>query len=145
ALDAYDNDRAVAGNDVAFPHFLLVGPAGVGKSLLASVLAPELCTKFHEELAQNISSPGHLHGLLMLAEAGDVIFVDEIHELSSTCQVTLYRSLEERRLFLGRDRKSITLPPHTFVGATTDEWQLAKPLRDRFRVVLRLTHYSDQE
>ena len=71
--------------------------------------------------------------------------VDEIHELPPVAQTTLYRCLEERRLFLGGDRKSITLPPFTFIGATTDQWALSKPLRDRFKIILHLTHYSQDE
>lgn len=145
ALDAFFNDRAATTEETAFPHVLLVGPPGVGKSLLSQIAAAELGARLHEELAQNILSPGHLHGLMMLAEPGDVLFVDEIHELQSSVQVGLYRCLEERRLFLGGDRKSITLPPFTFIGATTDEWALSKPLRDRFKIILRLEHYSEQE
>lgn len=145
ALDAYFNDRATTTEETAFPHVLLVGPAGVGKSLLSQITAAELASKLHEELAQNIVSPGHLHGLMMLAEPGDVVFVDEIHELPPVAQTTLYRCLEERRLFLGGDRKSISLPPFTFIGATTDQWALAKPLLDRFKLILHLTHYTEAE
>jgi holliday junction DNA helicase RuvB len=145
ALDAYYNDRAASSEEQAFPHVLLVGPPGVGKSLLSQITAAELGAKCHEELAQNIASPGHLHGLMMLAEPGDVIFVDEIHELLPQVQTGLYRCLEERRLFLGGDRKSITLPPFSFVGATTDQWALSKPLRDRFKIVLQLEHYAEAE
>lgn len=143
ALDAHFNDRAATkGEEVALPHLLLVGPPGVGKSMLSQIVAAELGSQQHEELAQNIGTPGHLQGLLMLAEPGDVIFVDEIHELPPNVQTTLYRALEERKLFLGGDRKSLTLPPFTFVAATTDEWALSKPLRDRFKIVLRLEHYG---
>jgi Holliday junction DNA helicase RuvB len=146
ALDAHYNDRAmVPSEEIALAHLLLVGPPGVGKSLLGSIVARELGSQFHEELAQNLATPGHMAGLLMLAEAGAVIFVDEIHELPATVQTTLYRSLEERRLFLGGDRKSVSLPAFCFIGATTDEWALTKPLRDRFKITLRLEHYSEKE
>ncbi|MGE5612426.1 MAG: Holliday junction DNA helicase RuvB C-terminal domain-containing protein [Bacillota bacterium] len=146
ALDALFNDRAAQhAGEIALPHLLMVGPPGTGKSLLSGIVAAELGSQLHEELAQNVQSPGHLHGLLMLAEPSDVVFVDEIHELLPQVQTTLYRSLEERRLFLGGDRKSVTLPPFTFIGATTDEWALSKPLRDRFKIVLRLEHYSEAE
>ncbi len=144
-LDAFFNDRSAATAETAAPHVLLVGPPGVGKSLLSGLFAAELGAKCYEELAQNILTPGHLHGLLMMAEVGDVVFLDEIHELPAIAQTTLYRCLEERRLFLGGDRKNIMLPPFTFIGATTDEWALAKPLRDRFKIVAHLEHYSEDE
>lgn len=144
ALAAHFNDR-MAGHAGALPHVLLVGPPGVGKSLLAGIIGRELGVDVREELAQNIKSPGHVHGFLLLIEAFGAAFLDEIHELHPVAMTTLYRALEERRLFLGGDRQSVTLPEFTFIGATTDEWALNKPLRDRFKIVLRVTHYSDVE
>lgn len=144
ALNAHFNDR-MSGHTQSLPHLLFVGPPGVGKSLLSQIIARELGSDLHEELAQNISSPSHLHGLLMLANSGDIVFLDEAHELKPMVMTSLYRALEERKLFLGGDRNSISLPPITVVAATTDEWLLTKPLRDRFKITLRLEHYSDNE
>jgi len=144
ALDAHFNDR-MSGNSQALPHLLFVGPPGVGKSLLSQIIARELGSTLHEELAQNLSSPSQLHGLLMMANEGDVIFLDETHELKPVVMTSLYRALEERKLFLGGERHSIFLPSITVIGATTDEWQLSKPLRDRFKITLRLEHYSSVE
>lgn len=133
----------------ALGHVLMVGPPGVGKSLLSSIVARELGSQCHEELAQNIGSAAQLQGLMMLADSCDVVFVDEIHELQPLVQTTLYRALEERRLFLPAgprgERHGVTLPPFTFIGATTDEFRLSKPLRDRFKIVIRLEHYREGE
>jgi holliday junction DNA helicase RuvB len=151
ALDAYFNDRAtvsVHSEPPALAHILLVGPAGLGKSMLSGIIARELGTQLHEELGQNLSTPGHLHGLLMLAESGDCIFVDEVHELHPLVQTALYRAVEEGKLFIptrGGERQNISLPPLTLISATTDEWALSKPLRDRFKIILRLEHYSETE
>lgn len=149
ALEAYHNDRSITGGQNAFPHTLLVGPPGLGKSLLANIIAKELGTCLHEEMAQNIFNPCVLHGLLMMIEHQHCVFCDEIHELNPISQTTLYRALEDRKLFLpsenGTKRRGINLPPFTMIAATTDEWLLNKPLRDRFKLVLRLTHYSVDE
>ena len=145
ALDAYFHDRFKSGKELAFPHLLMCGPAGVGKTLLSEVVASELCCGLHTELAQNLASPMHVQGLLMMLEPGDCLFLDEIHELSSSVQVTLYKALEERKLFLGGNKQVITLPPFCLIGATTDEYLLTKSMRDRFRILLRLQHYSTTE
>jgi Holliday junction DNA helicase RuvB len=80
----------------------------------------------------------------MMLEAGDIWFLDEIHELHPTAQVTLYRAVEERKLFLGK-KTVITLPPFCLIGATTDEHLLTRSSAQRFRIHIRLTHYSDEE
>jgi len=145
ALDAYFNDRSKTGVEVAFPHALMCGPSGVGKTLFSEIIAREVCANCHTELAQNIGTPSQMQGLLMMLEPGDILFLDEIHELTSAVMVCMYRALEERKLFLGRNRKAITLPPFCLVGATTEEYLLTTSMRDRFKILLRLTHYSDEE
>ena len=81
----------------------------------------------------------------MLLEAGDILFLDEIHELSSAVQVCLYRALEEGKLFLAGNRKAVSLPPFCLIGATTHEYLLTTSTRDRFKILIRLTHYTDEE
>jgi Holliday junction DNA helicase RuvB len=144
AIDSYFYERSKVGVEQAFPHMLLTGPSGTGKTLLCEIVANELCCNLHSELAQNIRTPEHVHGSLMMLEPGDVLFYDEIHELPQKAAVTLYRALEERKLFLGKHHV-IKLPPFCLIGATTHEHLLATSCRDRFRILLRLCHYSDDE
>ena len=144
AIDAYFHDRTKATEELAFPHLLITGPGGTGKTLLSEIVARECASTLHTELAQNIKTPEHVHGSLMMLEPGDILFYDEIHELPNSAGVTLYRALEERKLFLGK-KHVVELPPFCLVGATTDEHQLAPSLRQRFKIQLRLTHYSDEE
>jgi Holliday junction DNA helicase RuvB len=144
AIDAYFHDRTKANEEQAFPHLLISGPAGVGKTLLSEIVAREVACNLHVELSQNIRTPEHVHGALMMLEPGDIWFLDEIQELSPAAQVTLYRALEERKLFLGK-KHIITLPSFCLIGATTDEHLLTRSMRERFRIQLRLTHYSDEE
>ncbi len=145
ALDAYWNERSKTGEEDAFPHLLMCGPGGTGKTMLSELIAQELCTECHVELAQNISSIGQMQGLLMMLEPGHILLIDEIHELNDSVQVCLYRALEERKLFLGGKRKPVLLPPFSLVGATTHEFLLTPSMRQRFRLVLRLEHYTDNE
>ena len=145
ALDAYWHDRSKSDGKEAFPHLLMSGPGGTGKTLLTELIAKELCTECHIELAQNISNIGQMQGLLMMLEPEHILLIDEFHELSETVQVSLYRAIEERKLFLGGNRKPVDLPPFTLIGATTDEYLLTTSMRDRFKILLRLQHYSDDE
>ncbi|MBR9802469.1 AAA family ATPase [bacterium] len=145
ALDAYWHDRSKNGGKEAFPHLLMCGPGGTGKTLLTELIAKELCTECTVELAQNIGNIGQMQGLLMMLESEHILLIDEIHELSESVQVSLYRAIEERKLFLGGNRKPVTLPPFTLIGATTDEYLLTTSMRDRFKILLRLQHYSHDE
>lgn len=142
AIDSYFYERSKVGDQQAFPHTLLTGPSGTGKTLLSETIARELCVTLHSELAQNLRTPEHVHALLMMLEPGDCLFIDEIHELKH--QVTIYRALEEGKLFLGK-RHVIKLPPFCLIGATTHEFYLHRSMLQRFAIHARLSHYSDEE
>jgi Holliday junction DNA helicase RuvB len=145
ALDAYFNDRLKTGKESAFPHVLICGPGGTGKTLLAELVSREVCANCHSELAQNIANPQQMQGLLMMLEAGDILAIDECHELTLPVQVCLYRAVEEGKLFLSGNRKTVSLPPFCLIGATTDEFSLSVSMRQRFKILIRTSHYSIEE
>ena len=144
AIDAYFHDRTKTTEELAFPHLLVTGPSGTGKTLLSEIVAGEIACNLHVELAQNLKTPEHAHGALMMLEPGDILFIDEVHELPQTVAVAIYRALEERKLFLGK-KHVVNLPPFCLIGATTDEHMLHSSLKQRFRIHLRLAHYTDDE
>lgn len=144
AIDSYFYDRTKASEEQAFPHLLVTGPSGTGKTLLSEIVAREIACNLHVELAQNLKTSEHAHGAIMMLEPGDILFIDEVHELPQTVAVAIYRALEERKLFLGK-KHVVDLPSFCLIGATTEEYLLHSSLRQRFRIHLRLTHYSDEE
>ncbi|MBT7376499.1 MAG: Holliday junction branch migration DNA helicase RuvB, partial [Porticoccaceae bacterium] len=95
-----------------------------------------------------LEKAGDLAALLTNLEAGDVLFIDEIHRLSPVVEEILYPALEDYQLDIvigeGPAARSIKLdlPPFTLVGATTRAGLLTSPLRDRFGIVQRLEFYS---
>lgn len=127
------------------PHMLFTGPPGLGKTQLAQILAREMGVDLKQSLAQNLNQSGLLRGFLLSGDDRDVLFVDEIHELTSNSQTLLYRAMEERQLSLvGSDGESapINLSNFTLLGATTDQFALLSPLLDRFRVIGHFSKYS---
>jgi Holliday junction DNA helicase RuvB len=125
---------------------LLCGPPGLGKSALVNVLAQELAVPFTEILAQSVTNAAELNSVLLSATDG-ILFLDEIHLLDPVQQHSLLQVLDKRRIFLngGKSVQSIPVAPFTLVGATTDPDGLIQPLLDRFRIILHLDYYAEDE
>jgi Holliday junction DNA helicase RuvB len=132
-----------------FPHSLMLGPPGVGKTALAKVIAEEAASGFHEVLGSAITSPAEFFSVLMRAQDLDIVFIDEAHLLESAYQHTLLIAIDERRVYLpnsnGNAPQSINLGKFSLIGATTDEHKLIRPLVDRFKLLLRFQYYSVAE
>jgi len=125
-------------------HMLFAGPAGLGKTSLAGVIAAELGGKLHVTSAPAIEHKGALATLLTTLTDGDILFIDEIHALDRKLAETIYSALEDRVIDLSAGKKvvRIPLPAFTLLGATTHAGKLPKPLLDRFGFVWQLRPYT---
>ncbi|MBM7569539.1 Holliday junction branch migration DNA helicase RuvB [Aquibacillus albus] len=132
-------------------HVLLYGPPGLGKTTLASIIANEMDVQFRTTSGPAIERAGDLAAILSSLEAGDVLFIDEIHRLPRSVEEILYPAMEDFCLDIvigsGSSARSVRLdlPPFTLVGATTRAGLLTAPLRDRFGVLSRLEFYETKD
>jgi len=129
-------------------HTLIFGPPGLGKTTLANIIANEMGVQIKTTSGPVIDKKGDLVAALTNLEAGDVLFIDEIHRLSSAIEEVLYPAMEDFQvdITIGEGPAARTLkldlPPFTLVGATTRTGLLTSPLRDRFGIIQRLEFYQ---
>ncbi|WP_017472696.1 Holliday junction branch migration DNA helicase RuvB [Amphibacillus jilinensis] len=132
-------------------HVLLYGPPGLGKTTMASIISNEMEVAFRMTSGPAIERAGDLAAILSGLEAGDVLFIDEIHRLPRAVEEILYPAMEDFCLDIvigtGSTARSVRLdlPPFTLVGATTRAGLLSAPLRDRFGVLTRLEYYEVED
>ncbi len=143
--------EAARGRGEPVDHVLFSGPPGLGKTSLAGILANEMEAMFRSTSGPALERPGDLAAVLTNLEAGDVLFIDEVHRLPRQVEEVLYPAMEDFELDIvvgkGPAARSIKLelPRFTLVGATTRVGRVAPPLRDRFGYVARLDYYAPDD
>ncbi|MFH1188352.1 MAG: Holliday junction branch migration DNA helicase RuvB [bacterium] len=132
-------------------HLLFYGQAGLGKTTLANIVSKEVGAALKITSGPTIEKAGDLAAILSNLEAGDILFIDEIHRLNRMIEEVLYPAMETRKLHIiigkgaGARSISLDLPPFTLIGATTRVNLLSGPLRSRFGATFRLDYYSIED
>ncbi len=135
----------------ALDHILFFGPAGLGKTTIANIIAYEMNANIKTTSAPMIEKSGDLAALLTNIEENDILFIDEIHRMSPAIEEILYSAMEDFRLDIiigsgpAAQTVKIDLPRFTLIGATTRAGMLSTPLRERFGMHFRMQFYTSSE
>lgn len=144
--------EAARSRNEALDHVLFYGPPGLGKTTLAYILANEMHGNLRLLSGPAVGKGADLAAVLATLEAGDVLFIDEIHRLNRSVEEILYSAMEDYSIDIVTGRETgqirtihLPIPPFTLVGATTRAGDLSAPLRDRFGIVNALEYYNEQD
>lgn len=143
--------EAARNREEPLDHVLLYGPPGLGKTTMAMVIANEMAVNIRTTSGPAVERPGDLVAILNELEAGDVLFIDEIHRLPRVAEEMLYSAIEDFYvdIMVGQGPTAhpvhFPLPPFTLIGATTRAGMLSAPLRDRFGIISHMEYYEESD
>lgn len=131
---------------VRFPHSLLTGSPGLGKSALAHTIASELCVPCKEVPGHTLRTPADLNAVLLGATDKSIVVI-EADDLAPSIQSALCGALDKRTWFLssGSSIQSLALADFTFLLTTSEEHRILQSLRDRMRLTLRFQFYGEED
>jgi len=143
--------QAAKQREEALDHTFLIGPPGLGKTTLASIIANEMGTEIRMTSAPALEKPKDLAGILTNVSEGSIFFIDEIHRLKPVLEEMLYIAMEDFEIdwVIGQGPAArtmrIPLPHFTLVGATTKAGQVSSPLHSRFGITCHLNYYEEDD
>jgi Holliday junction DNA helicase RuvB len=143
--------KAAKKREEPLDHILLHGPAGLGKTTLAHIIAKEMGVNIKMTSGPALEKQGDLAAILTNLKENDILFIDEIHRLRPAIEEVLYTAMEDFGIDIiigqGPSAKSVrlNLPRFTLIGATTKVSLLSSPLRDRFGNIFKLAFYSNED
>ncbi len=135
----------------ALDHVFLIGPPGLGKTTLASIIANEMGSEIRMTSAPALEKPKDLAGILTNVTEGSIFFIDEIHRMRPALEEMLYVAMEDYEIdwVIGQGPSArtirIPIPPFTLIGATTKAGQVSSPLYSRFGITCRIEYYQQEE
>lgn len=143
---------AAKGRGETMEHVLFYGPAGLGKTTLAHLVAREMQTPVRVTAGPALERASDIAAILTNLAPGEILFIDEIHRINKTVEEMLYPAMERRSLdiIVGKGPSArviqLDLPPFTLIGATTRVALLSHPFRTRFSGgIFRLEFYQEKE
>ena len=132
-------------------HVIIYGPPGLGKTTLAHIIAHEMEADIRVTSGPAIERAGDMAAILTGLQAGDVLFIDEVHRLNRVVEEVLYSAMEDFFLSwmvgkgLAARNINLRISPFTLIGATTRYSMISAPLRDRFGSVFHLEYYQPED
>lgn len=141
------------------PHILFSGAAGCGKTTMAMEMATAANVDFlpvspddfadREPVMKILDKLNHCnydrHGNRTGKLQPTVVFVDEIHRMPRKGQEILGIAMEKFMLETGKSNKYYWIPYFTLIGATTDDGELSKPFREKFKLRFLFNTYKQVE